>query len=203
MRRKRTITATRLALAANILEILGIIAFSVAMFLVYVIVSAFAGAFTEGNSFAIVFKHGVAPILFALFMIVFIITLIVSGRKTKGYAEYSAEDYKNKSLLIKTFIAFSLFVAIIITVVAFWFYLSLTDPQFYLILIPLYSLICLGLAIASSVLLVLDMKEANKMVKQNAFKQISTSNYQQQTDVEKSENNNTITTTENNSDNVK
>ena len=76
MRRKRTITATRLALAANILEILGIIAFSVAMFLIYVIVSAFAGAFAEGNSFSIVFKLGVAPIIFALFMIVFIITLI-------------------------------------------------------------------------------------------------------------------------------
>lgn len=189
MRRKRTITATRLALAANILEILGIIAFSVAMFLIYVIVSAFAGAFTEGNSFSIVFKLGVAPIVFALFMIVFIITLIVSGRKTKGYAEYSAEDYKNKSLLIKTFVAFSLFVAIIVTVVAFWFYLSLTDPKFYLILIPLYSLICLGLTIASSVLLVLDMNEANRMVKQNAFKQISTSNYQQQTDVEEGANN--------------
>ena len=201
MRRKRTITATRLALAANILEILGIIAFSVAMFLIYVIVSAFAGAFAEGNSFAIVFKLGVAPILFALFMIVFVITLIVSGRKTKGYAEYSAEDYKNKSLLIKTFVAFSLFVAIIVAVVAFWFYLSLTNPQIYLILIPLYSLICLGLTIASSVLLVLDMNEANRMVKQNAFKQISTSNYQQQTDVEKGANN-TLTNSENNSNNV-
>ena len=137
MRRKRTILATRLALAANILEILGIIAFSVAMFLIYVIVSAFAGAFSDGNSFAIVFKLGAAPLLFALFMVIFVITLIVSGRKTKGYAEYSAEDYKNKSLLIKTFVAFSLFVAIIVTVVAFWFYLSLTNPKFYLILIPL------------------------------------------------------------------
>ena len=134
-------------------------------------------------------------------MIVFVITLIVSGRKTKGYAEYSAEDYKNKSLLIKTFVAFSLFVAIIVAVVAFWFYLSLTNPKFYLILIPLYSLICLGLTIASSVLLVLDMNEANRMVKQNAFKQISTSNYQQQTDVEKGAHN-TLTSSENNSNNV-
>ena len=187
MRRKRTILATRLALAANILEILGIIAFSIAMFLIYAIVSAFTEGFTGENSFLIVFKMGAAPLLFALFMVIFVITLIVSGRKTKGYAEYSAEDYKNKSLLIKTFITFSYFVALIITFVTFWFYFSLTSPELYLILIPFYAVICLGLTIASSVLLMLDMKEANKMVKQNAFKQISTTLYNQQSNIENKE----------------
>ena len=187
MRRKRTILATRLALAANILEILGIIAFSIAMFLIYAIVSAFTEGFTGENSFLIVFKMGAAPLLFALFMVIFVITLIASGRKTKGYAEYSAEDYKNKSLLIKTFIIFSYFVALIITFVTFWFYFSLTSPELYLILIPFYAVICLGLTIASSVLLTLDMKEANKMVKQNAFKQISTTLYNQQSNNENKE----------------
>ncbi len=184
MRRKRTIAATRISLAANILEILGILFFTGVMVIIGLIFSDLVSSFGGDNSFSVFFKLGGFSIILALVVIAGIIVLIVAGRKIKSYAEYSAQDYKNKSLLITSFIVFSFIIVGIVNTIAFWFIFSQNDikPIFYLA--PAYTIICFVLWLISTTLLCLDKREANKMVKQNAVSSISTSNYNQKVDAE-------------------
>lgn len=187
MKRKRTIAAIRISLAANILEILGILFFAGVMTFIGLIFSDLVASFGGDNSFGVFFKLGGFSIILALVVIAGIIALIVAGRKIKGFAEYSAQDYKNKSIIITSFNVFSFIVAGIVNAIAFWFIFSQNDvkPIFYLA--PIYTIICFILWLISTILLCLDKREANKMVKQNAVSSISTSNYNQKVDVENSQ----------------
>ncbi len=187
MKRKRTIAATRISLAANILEILGILFFTGVMTFIGLIFSDLVASFGGDNSFGVFFKLGGVSIILALVVIAGIIALIVAGRKIKGFTEYSAQDYKNKNIIITSFNVFSFIVVGIVNAIAFWFIFSQNDvkPIFYLA--PTYTIICFILWLISTILLCLDKHEANKMVKQNAVSSISTSNYNQKVDVENSQ----------------
>ena len=118
MRRNRTIIATRLGLALNILEMIAVIIATFIMTILGLVFKELVESFNGESGIYIFFKIGGVSIIFAIFVLVAIISLMAAGKKVKITADYSAEDYKNKSILHKLYIVFNFIVVAILTAIA-------------------------------------------------------------------------------------
>ena len=188
MKRKRTITATRLGLSLNILEIIAIIIATSVMTIIGLIFKELVEDFGGDSGLYVFFRIGGVSIIFAIIVLVGIICLMVAGKKIKITADYSADDYKNKSILYKLYIIFNLVVVAIIAALSIAF--LTTKTNIYSILCVCFSVLCFSFWIAITVLLSLDMKDAKSMVTTNAIDNISKSNYTQKINSEDIENKN-------------
>lgn len=188
MRRNRTIIATRLGLALNILEMIAVIIATFIMTILGLVFKELVESFNGESGIYIFFKIGGVSIIFAIFVLVAIISLMAAGKKVKITADYSAEDYKNKSILHKLYIVFNFIVVAILTAIAAAFVIAVLN--IYSIITALFAVLCLSFWVAITILLNLDMKEAKSKVTTNAISNISKSNYGQKINSENINNKN-------------